>query len=390
MFMKNSRRDNGSGTLRKRKDGRWQGSVQFGYKPNGKPNIKYVYGKTETEAKRKLKELIKLSYTEKNNQDSFTNQTVEEYCNNWLMNVQSNVLKPSSYDRKEMTLEKQVYPLLGNLPISQITFDDIQFMINELKKQNLSYSTIKKAYEAINGCFKYAVIKGDIDKNPCIGVTLPKNLKHQDGDIKFYTEEQVELLLEQSTIKYSNGKNKYRLGYGIQFLLYTGLRIGEALALTWNDIDFQNKTVKINKNLKQVKNRDDSSQDNYKIIIQDSTKTKSGSRIVPLNNKSIEALNHIKEITGQYKYVFSTETGNNVSGRTYDTMFRKIQENCGFTEIYGVHALRHTFASLLFKRGVDVKTVSEILGHKDVSVTYNTYIHLIQEQKMNAINLLDM
>lgn len=388
--MKSTRRDNGSGTLRKRKDGRWQGSVQFGYKTNGKPNIKYVYGKTESEAKRKLKELIKLSYTEKNSQDLFANQTIEEYCNNWLTNVQSNVLKPSSYDRKEMTLEKQVYPLLGKISISQITFDDIQFMINELKKQNLSYSTIKKAYEAINGCFKYAIIKGDIDKNPCIGVTLPKTLKHQEGDIKFYTEEQIELLLKQSTIKYSNGKNKYRLGYGIQFLLYTGLRIGEALALTWEDVDFQNKTIKINKNLKQVKNRDNNEQGNYKIIIQNSTKTSSGSRIVPLNNKSIEALKYIKEITGQYEHVFSTETGNNVSGRTYDTMFRKIQENCGFAEIYGVHALRHTFASLLFKKGVDVKTVSEILGHKDVSVTYNTYIHLIQEQKVSAMSLLDI
>ena len=388
--MKSTRRDNGSGTLRKRKDGRWQGSVQFGYKPNGKPNIKYVYGKTEAEAKRKLKELIKLSYTEKNEQELFINQTVEEYCNDWLINVQSNILKPSSYDRKELTLEKQVYPLLGKFNMSQITFDDIQFMVNELKKQNLSYSTIKKAYEAINGCFKYAIIKGDINKNPCIGVVLPKNLKHQDGDIKFYTEEQIKLLLKQSTIKYSNGRYKYRLGYGIQFLLYTGLRIGEALALTWQDIDFQNKTVRVNKNLKQVKNRDKNNQCKYKIIIQDSTKTNSGSRIVPLNNKSIEALNHIKKFTGQYKYVFSTETGNNVSGRTYDTMFRKIQENCGFKEVYGVHALRHTFASLLFKKGIDVKTVSEILGHKDISVTYNTYIHLIQEQKVNAMNLLDM
>ena len=388
--MKSTRRDNGSGTLRKRKDGRWQGSVQFGYKQNGKPNIKYVYGKTEAEAKRKLKELIKLSYTDKNEQELFINQTVEEYCNDWLINVQSNILKPSSYDRKELTLEKQVYPLLGKFNMSQITFDDIQLMVNELKKQNLSYSTIKKAYEAINGCFKYAIIKGDINKNPCIGVVLPKNLKHQDGDIKFYTEEQIKLLLKQSTIKYNNGRYKYRLGYGIQFLLYTGLRIGEALALTWQDIDFQNKTVRVNKNLKQVKNRDKSNKCKYKIIIQDSTKTNSGSRIVPLNNKSIEALNHIKKVTGQYKYVFSTETGNNVSGRTYDTMFRKIQENCGFKEVYGVHALRHTFASLLFKKGIDVKTVSEILGHKDISVTYNTYIHLIQEQKVNAMNLLDM
>ena len=388
--MKNTRRDNGSGTLRKRKDGRWQGSVQFGYKPNGKPNIKYVYGKTEAEAKRKLKELIKLSYVGKESQESFNNQTVEEYCNDWLQLVQSNILKPSSYDRKETTLKKQVYPLIGNIYMSQITFDDIQFMILELKKQNLSYSTIKKAYEAINGCFKYAMVRGDINKNPCVGITLPKNLKRQDGDIKFYTEEQIKVLLEQATFKYGNGSYKYRLGYGVQFLLYTGLRIGEALALTWGDIDFENKCIRVNKNLKQVKNRDNDNQNSYKIIIQDSTKTSSGSRIVPLNNKSIEALNYIKTITGRYKYVFSTETGKNVSARTIDRMFRKIQENCKYSDVYGVHALRHTFASLLFKRGVDVKTVSEMLGHKDVSVTYNTYIHLIQEQKVNAMNLLDL
>lgn len=387
--MKTQKRENGQGSIYLRKDGRWVASIQNGFKENGKPNIKTKYAKTQAEAKRKLKELIKEIYTP--TEEIITNDSlVQEYCSNWLQNIQSNILKPSSYDRKEMTLENQVYPLIGYINMSQVTFDDIQSMVNELKKQNLSYSTIKKAYEAINGCFKYALIKGDVNKNPCIGVTLPKNLKHQDGDIKFYTEEQIKLLLEQSTIKYSNGKNKYRLGYGIQFLLYTGLRIGEALALTWEDIDIENKIVKINKNLKQVKNRDKNKQGNYKIIIQDSTKTKSGSRFIPLNNKSIEALNRIKEITGQYKHVFSTKTGNNVSGRTYDTMFRKIQENCGFTEIYGVHALRHTFASLLFKKGVDVKTVSEILGHKDVSVTYNTYIHLIQEQKMNAINLLDM
>lgn len=386
--MKKIKRENGQGSIYLRKDGRWVASIQNGFKGNGKPNIKTKYAKTQAEAKRKLKELIKEIYTP--TEEVITNNSlVREYCDNWLQNVQSNILKPSSYDRKEITLENQVYPLIGDICMSQVSFDDIQDMVNELKKQDLSYSTIKKAYEAINGCFKYALIKGDINKNPCIGVTLPKNLKHQDGDIKFYTEKQVELLLNQSTIKYNNGKSKYRLGYGIQLLLYTGLRIGEALALTWEDVDIQNKTIKVNKNLKQVKNRDDN-QSVYKIIIQNSTKTNSGTRIVPLNNKSIEALKQIKEITGQYKYVFSTETGNNVSSRTCDRMFRKIQENCGFKEIYGVHALRHTFASLLFKKGVDVKTVSEILGHKDVSVTYNTYIHLIQEQKVNAMNLLDM
>ena len=389
--MAKNKREHGQGTIYLRKDGRWYGAVQNGYNENGKPKMITVYGKTEAEAKRKLKEKIKLINSDglilQNN--TIKNITVEEYCTNWLKNVKVNELKPSSYDRKELTLSNQVYPSIGMLQLSQLSIDDVQEMVNQLKQKELSYSSIKKAYEAINECCKYAIIRGDLQKNPCTGVTLPKNLKHQDGDIKFYTEKQVESLLQQATIKYNNGKNKYRLGYGIQLLLYTGLRIGEALALTWEDVDIQNKTIKVNKNLKQVKNRDDD-QSVYKIIIQNSTKTNSGTRIIPLNNKSIEALKQIKKITGQYKYVFSTETGNNVSARTCDSMFRKIQENCGFKEIYGVHALRHTFASLLFKKGVDVKTVSEILGHKDVSVTYNTYIHLIQEQKVSAMNLLDM
>lgn len=390
--MTKNKREHGQGTIYLRKDGRWYGAVQNGYNENGKPKMITVYGKTEAEVKRKLKEKIKLINSNGLILQSNTikNITVEEYCINWLKNVKINELKPSSYDRKETTLLNQVFPLIGMLQLPQLSIDNVQEMINQLRKNKLSYSTIKKAYEAINECCKYAMIRGDLQKNPCIGVSLPKNLKHRDSDIKFYTEEQIKLLLEQSIVKYSNGKNKYRLGYGIQFLLYTGLRIGEALALTWKDVDFENKTIRINKNLKQVKNRDNNSQIKYKVIIQDSTKTKSGSRIIPLNNKSIEALNHIKEITGQYEYIFSTETGNVIFARAFDTMFRKIQTNCGFKEIYGVHALRHTFASLLFKKGVDVKTVSEILGHKDVSVTYNIYIHLIQEQKMNAVNLLDM
>lgn len=389
--MAKNKREHGQGTIYLRKDGRWYGAVQNGYNENGRPKMVTVYGKTEAETKRKLKEKIKLINSNglilQNN--TIKNITVEEYCTNWLENVKINELKPSSYDRKELTLLKQVYPSIGMLQFSQLTIDDIQSMINELKEKKLSYSSIKKAYEAINECCKYAMIRGDLQSNPCIGVSLPKSLKRQDGNIKFYTEEQVELLLQQSTIKYNNGKYKYRLGYGIQFLLYTGIRIGEALALTWADVNFDNKTINVNKNLKQIKNRDDDST-HYKIIIQDSTKTSSGSRIVPLNDKAIGALKQIKIITGHHEHVFSTETGNYIYTRAFDTMFRKIQHNCGFKEVYGVHALRHTFASLLFKKGVDVKTVSEILGHKDVSVTYNTYIHLIQEQKINAINLLDM
>ena len=161
--MAKNKREHGQGTIYLRKDGRWYGAVQNGYNDNGKPKIITVYGKTEAETKRKLKEKIKFINSNdlilQNN--TIKNITVEEYCTNWLKNVKINELKPSSYDRKETTLLNQVYPAIGMLQLSQLTIDDVQKMVNNLKNK-LSYSSIKKAYEAINECCKYAIIRGEM------------------------------------------------------------------------------------------------------------------------------------------------------------------------------------------------------------------------------------
>lgn len=166
--MAKNKREHGQGTIYLRKDGRWYGAVQNGYNENGKPKMITVYGKTEAETKRKLKEKIKLINSNGLilQDNTVENITVEEYCTNWLENVKVNELKPSSYDRKEMTLSNQVYPSIGMLQLSQLSIDDVQGMINQLKKDELSYSSIKKAYEAINECCKYAMIRGDLQKKP--------------------------------------------------------------------------------------------------------------------------------------------------------------------------------------------------------------------------------
>lgn len=95
----------------------------------------------------------------------------------WIINSQKYKLKPTSYNRKELTLEKQVYPYIGDIPISKLTHNDIQNMINNLTSQKLSYSTVKKAYEAVNGCLKEFRIRNAIFFNPCEGVVLPNNQK---------------------------------------------------------------------------------------------------------------------------------------------------------------------------------------------------------------------
>ena len=186
---------------------------------------------------------------------------------------------------------------------------------------------------------------------------------------------------------YKNGNYKYRLGYVVILDINTGLRIGELLGLRWSDIDFKNRTLTVSINRIRMKNREKDALKKYLDVDQRATKTKSGQRKMYLNDDAYNALQKIYEITGNEKYVLTTETHKRCGQRNLDRMLRKIAVSAGLEDKqYGFHALRHTFASLLFANGEDVKVVSELLGHSDVQITYNTYIHLIDESKRLTIN----
>ncbi len=219
-------------------------------------------------------------------------------------------------------------------------------------------------------------------------MSLPKNIDHSKDKINFFTDEQIKKIEKEAVRCYHTGKRVYRMGEIVIFLLNTGMRIGEALALKWTDIDFDNRVVKVRKNVVIIKNRDITVNKNYKMQEQTSTKTKSGSRIVPLNSEAMKALLSLKVINGKFEYVFSTSTGERVCPRNINRLFRCVLKNC-YIEPTGIHSLRHTFASRLFAKGVDVKTVSELLGHSEVGITYDTYIHLIQEQHVVAVETLE-
>ena len=313
-------------------------------------------------------------------------RTFGEYITEWLYNVKANELKPSSFDRKEQTVKYQVIPYIGDKDIYGLTADDIQNMINALKKE-YSYSTIKKAYECVNACLKYAVKRRYLPYNVAESVIIPKNLQRENNDVHCFTDDEVDKIEEEAVRCYKNGKRIYRMGEIVILIVNTGLRIGEALALEWSDINFKKKTLKVRKNMVYVKSRSDSGKA-YQYIKQKSTKTKNGSRIVPLNSAAIRALISLKGINGKTPYVFATSKGNRVTPRNIDRMFRSILRCCDIKET-GIHTLRHTFASRLFAKGVDVKIVSELLGHSDVGITYDTYIHLIQEQRIVAVDVLE-
>ncbi|MBQ7540664.1 MAG: site-specific integrase [Clostridia bacterium] len=369
-------------------DQRWVGKYKIGTKSNGKPAMKVVYGKTEAECHRKLKDVIdeaaKTEYIE------VQNATVKDYMDEWLTSVKKNELKPKSFDRLEQTVNLYVNPAIGHIQLQAIKSKDVQTMINNLRDSGKSHSTIKKAYDAVNACFKLGVIQKTVASNPAIGVTIPSKKILPPKKIQFYTKDEATLLTKQAMSCWGNGKRRYPLGAFVPLLINTGLRAGELLALKWDqDVDIENKALTIHNNIVFVKDREKDK--GYKLLEQDSVKTDAGQdRTIPLNDDAIAALLDIRQVTGGYPYVMTTSEKNIVKPRQLDQMFRRIATASGLPEekIYGVHSLRHTFATLLLSNDVDIKTVSKLLGHSDVTITYNTYIHVIKEQEAKALDAI--
>lgn len=387
-----TRRDNGEGCIyydEKRK--KWNAQVRWTDK-DGTMRTKKFSGQKQAVVKNKLNEFKKQLLISDGSSKASSNILFQDYAEHWLREVLASSLKPTSFDRKEGTLKYQVYPIIGNIPIDSISHSDVQNMVNELRDQGYSYSTIKKAYEAVNGCLREYRKLGTVSYNPCEGVILPTNKQKSVANVQFFREEQCSLIIKEATRKYNNGTSVYRLGDAIIVLLYTGLRIGELIALTWDDIDFENKTINIDKNAVVAKTRSDEGV-RYKLQTQKSTKTESGRRIIPMSTMAYDAINRIRDITGDTPYVLSSKNGNQISPRNINRMFHSIliqTKICSKDSgLYGVHTLRHTFASMLFRNGCDVKIVSELLGHSDTKITENIYIHVIQEQKVKAIRDID-
>ena len=281
---------------------------------------------------------------------------------------------------------------MGFTPVNQITCDDIQRLINQ-KAQELSLSYIKKIYQFLNGLFKHLECTQAVATNPCMGVILP-NEEHvavKRKEIEILSKEEIERLYQFNEEVRNNGNQFYKHLPAYIFLLNTGLRCGEALALEWSDIDFEGKKCQIVKNFTLVKQRDKDRNAGKRQKLISETKSAAGRRTIPLNDKAMEALRQIQAYNERMHiettHVISTETGERISERS---LFRSLDYVLGAIGAHhiGVHGLRHTFASRMLMTGVDITVVSKLLGHRDIATTYNTYIHIIEEQKQQAMQMI--
>lgn len=387
---KSQRREKGMGSIRKIGEGKYFGRLNVGKKPDGTRDIAYFNGKSEADVKKQIREF------NLNRQKFFTNKvgtlTLEEYINKWLKLYKQAELKSSSYDRLENTIKHHIIPNIGFVQISQINSDTIQEYFNSLvqKKKILSYSSTKKIYDALNACFNYAVIKKDISANPMMLVKIPSSISNApQKEIRIFSENEIKLIREEAQKTYSTGTPMYVYGHAYILMMNTGIRLGEATGLKWTDYNEEDETLHIQRNIQTVKKRDDKGDvtQGYEIKT-DTTKTYSGNRVLHLNDNAKQAIQRLKETNFKSEYIICNSKKAIVPPAHLERTFYRILKNINI-EITGLHTLRHTFASTLFLHGVDVKTVSQILGHASVAITYNTYIHLIDKQKIDAVNILD-
>lgn len=381
------KRTNGEGTVYfVEKEQLWRADIGW-TDISGNNRRKSFKGKKQADVKAKLAEFKKQMLTN-GVAVAADSRTFRQFADEWVNVILKPKVKPLSYQRKVSTLENQVYKHLGNVPISKLTHAQIQKMVNDLNESGLSYSTIKKAYEAVSACMRYYRIVNATSFNPCEGITLPEMKKKHESDIEFFTENERALIVEEATRKFSNGSYVYRLGWAFVLLLYSGLRAGELCALMWSDINFDERTINVNKTAVEVREKDENGVFRSVLKTQHSTKTRSGTRTVPMTLKAFTALSELRKITGEYEYIVTSSKGERIRPSRLNLTFHSILKAVNIERV-GVHTLRHTFATMLFNNGCEVKVVSELLGHSNTKITENIYIHLIQKQKIKAIESLD-
>lgn len=351
-----------------------------------------VYAKNTTELKRKIRDKIISNAQQTINP---TNDTVEQYMTKWLYTYKLKTVKRSTFDINEKMFLRYINPEIGNKKFKDVTDMDLQIILNKTSETK-AFSTVKKVKETINQCWKFAYDRKDIEKNLLLTLKMPKEYScgKKTKEMSIYTDIDIRKMYS-AIIEYYNSSHYYRISPIFIFLANTGLRIGEALALNHEDIDYENKTVTVNKTLSRVKIREDlpeNSEQSYEYIITE-PKTITSNRIVDLNNTAIWALNEIKRRNIERgivksKYVFSSELGNFFNPRSIEDTMKRICMRAGI-EYYGLHSLRHTFASRCFQKGIPVEVVSKILGHSSPTITTKVYIHIMPHMKRDAVLSLD-
>ena len=356
----------------KRKDGRWEGRYIKGKNSKGKTMYGYVYSKTYNDVKEKLtkaKNDCKVFFLSEN-----ATSALSEFAMEWLESVR-NSCKPSTYVKYRNTVVKHILPELGNYQLHQIETKVINtFCHNKLQSCALSPKTVKDILSVIKLIIKFAKI---FDVR-CSCDFESVSIKPSKLAVKGLTSVQTRRIKDFLT----NNINYVNIGILISF--YTGVRIGELCALKFSDISFETNTMHIDKTMQRIQNF--KGDKNKTDILISSPKSECSIREIPVPQFILDLIIE----NGLYKrdaYLLTGEVDRFIEPRTLENKFKKIASICNIGNVT-FHMIRHTFASNCIEVGVDVKSLSEILGHSSVNITLNRYVHSSMEiKKMNMEKL---
>ncbi len=294
----------------------------------------------------------------------------------WLFQIKKNELKPSSFQSYEGTFRNYIKDSdIADIKVYNTKSIQIQEYYNKLGKTK-SYSQIKKLHKLLKQFFIYAENEGYIIKNPCNNITIPnKQSKTKSDNIEYFSEEEIEKL----KAAFENNKF-YNL---ILVALGTGLRQGELLALKWENVNLKDKYIEVKESVKKVYVFDSYGNKKLETIYQ-KPKSLSSIRKVDLPDKIIDILSNMNKNT---VFVFEDENGNPYSAKTLFGNWKKVlnDHNIPYKKF---HSLRHTYATMLLTKGVDLKTVQDLMGHSDITIT-QIYLHVLPKTKSDAVNRLN-
>lgn len=368
------RRANGEGSIRKRKDGRWEGRYTAGRDPvTGKVIYKNVLGKTQAEVKEKLKAAIEKTGVQPLKTEYYT---VGQWLDAWMENYAKLQVRASSYKTYQGFVENHIKPALGDLPLEKLTPMDLQRLYKHLlengrvectesrsKPKGLSVKTVRNINQMISSALNCAVEQRLIPSNPTKGCVLPKL---ERKEMKILPPESLGTFFEEA-----RRSGVFELYY---IDLVTGLRRGELLGLKWSDVDLDKGIIHIRR---QVLRQDGK-------VVEAPLKTKNSYRNIAIG---VDAIKVLKDMEQKDEYVFPSPFGGPMSPDSVLHMLQRILKRAGLERIR-FHDLRHTFSVLALQNGVDVKTLSAMLGHYSAGFTLDTYAHVttsMQKQAANAV-----
>lgn len=325
------------------------------FERNGKTVRRTLRAETEAEFNKKYNEIIEKA--ERESRETFQ-KISEEWENVHFENI--------AYGTQVCYTPalKRAREAFGEKLISDIKPLDIKRLLESLAMKGFSAKTVKMQKVVIGLIYKYAIVNGYTDTNPAEYVQLPKHLPVAERTPP--SSETVKIIKENISVPF---------GLFPFFLLYTGCRRGEALALQWSDIDFKNNLINIRRNLIYQNNRP---------VLKDHLKTKSGERIVPLLSPLRVALEAQKKTSS---FVFSNEDGTLLSETQFNHRMNAYKKVTGAE--FTPHQLRHEYATILYEAGVDEGAAQRIMGHADIRTTQNIYTHIRQSKIENAAVLIE-